>query len=92
MRLLKVPADAGDFFPELVDFAPDRIPRYAILSHRWGDPADEIVFSDLSSQDEIKKDVVRAKPGFLKFRHCCMQALADGLEYARVRNALLHSS
>lgn len=34
MRLLKVPGKPGDELPQLVDFTPDQIPLYAILSHR----------------------------------------------------------
>ena len=89
MRLIKVPTNPDDSFLELVDFAPDRIPDYAILSHRWGNPADEISFSDLDSRFAVKTDAVRTKPGFLKLQRCCMQALADGLEYAWVSIARL---
>ena len=54
------------------------IPPYAILSHTWGSPKEEVTFQDwnTAARDE--------KPGFAKIKYCCKQARADKLEWAWV--------
>ncbi|KAJ4295075.1 hypothetical protein N0V90_007083 [Kalmusia sp. IMI 367209] len=62
-------------------------PRYAILSHTWGD-------SEVSCQDLVQLHTFPGSPrerkriveshGFYKIRKCCAQALAHGLQYAWV--------
>lgn len=53
-----------------------KIPRYAILSHRWEE--DEVSFK------EVFKSRGRDKNGWTKIVLCCKQALRDGLAYAWV--------
>ncbi|KAK3109958.1 hypothetical protein LTR53_016246 [Teratosphaeriaceae sp. CCFEE 6253] len=48
-------------------------PRYAILSHRWGD--DEVSYKD------FLKGRKRDGNGFLKIQHACRQALQDGYDH-----------
>ena len=50
-------------------------PRYAILSHTWGNSDDEATFQDLRDGTSIDK------PGFRKIKACCDQAVRDELEY-----------
>ena len=55
----------------------DRVPAYAILSHTWGAPGDEVTLKDLTSWAPWYK----RKPGWTKLKGCCRQAITDGLEY-----------
>ena len=72
MRLLK--ANADDSFA-LTWFTNDRIPRYAILSHRWEADNEEVTLQDLVS------GVAAGKRGYRKIRFCAEQAQRDGLQY-----------
>jgi hypothetical protein len=64
---------------ELKEFieAPTRpsFPRYAILSHTWGEG--EVTFQDMQDLE-----VARKKAGFGKIEHCCIMALGEGLSWA----------
>ncbi|KAL9619819.1 MAG: hypothetical protein Q9160_005559 [Pyrenula sp. 1 TL-2023] len=59
----------------LVNYAADNhIPRYAILSHRWGTDTEEVTFKDLingTGQDKL---------GYKKIRFCAEQAREDSLD------------
>lgn len=55
-------------------FYGDPLP-YAILSYTWGREHEEATFQDL--RDGTGTD----KPGYLKIRASCDQAISDGLEY-----------
>ncbi|KAH6644841.1 ankyrin repeat-containing domain protein [Boeremia exigua] len=72
MRLLYTTGDGSLEWTE--DFARNKIPPYAILSHTWG--AQEMTFDDL-------KDIENAqsKEGFRKIRFCAQQVKRDGLDY-----------
>ncbi|KIW70533.1 hypothetical protein, variant [Phialophora macrospora] len=72
MRLLKVDSQ-GEF--SLTGELQSPLPRYAILSHRWGDDRDEIDF------DDLKHESWKNKAGFAKIRFCGEQAKKDNLEY-----------
>ncbi|KAI1376960.1 hypothetical protein F4677DRAFT_416919 [Hypoxylon crocopeplum] len=51
------------------------ISNYAILSHRWGNPQDEVSYEDmLAGLEEGKK-------GYTKLVECCKQAQRDGFQY-----------
>jgi hypothetical protein len=79
MRLLNVHTKKLEEFFDLA------IPRYAILSHRWG--SKEVTFQDLNafeSQDWDPAAVDRHGPGLLKIMHTCSQALKDDLEWVWV--------
>jgi hypothetical protein len=74
MRLLKYGEDGEPSVTiDLVD--EHAIPRYAILSHRWGEDAAEVTFEDLA------KNAGRDKPGYRKIQLCGEQAKRDGLQY-----------
>jgi hypothetical protein len=52
------------------------VPRYAILSHTWGD--DEVTYEDMVL------DRATVKKGYEKIRLCCGQAARHGLKWAWV--------
>lgn len=52
---------------ELETFLPGRIPRYAILSHTWGD--DEILFEDMF----VAREMIAERAGYAKIVDCCAQ-------------------
>ncbi|KAH6669201.1 heterokaryon incompatibility protein-domain-containing protein [Halenospora varia] len=58
---------------ELEEFFGDQIPEYAILSHTWGPPKDEVSFQDMTSKN------FEHKAGIRKIRFLCQQALQDDL-------------
>lgn len=59
MHLLQY-TDNGDF--SLTEFFESDIPKYAILSHRWG--AEEVIFADLINSTG------KSKAGYSKIRFC----------------------
>ncbi|KAH8886796.1 hypothetical protein GQ53DRAFT_337775 [Thozetella sp. PMI_491] len=62
---------------KLEEFLDYQTPRYAILSHTWGEDREELTFRNVE-EGEIDKPGV----GSVKFRGCCRQAATDGLGYA----------
>ncbi|KAI0873284.1 heterokaryon incompatibility protein-domain-containing protein [Hypoxylon argillaceum] len=56
------------------EFYGDQIPRYAILSHLWGE--EEVTLQD------IKEGKAELLKGYEKIIACCKQARFDGLPYA----------
>ncbi|KAF2186629.1 HET domain protein [Zopfia rhizophila CBS 207.26] len=69
---------------ELEAFPDDRIPKYAILSHRWGD--DEVSFQDIQNATAIQR------AGYIKIKLCCDQAAKDGLQYVWVDTCCIDKS
>ena len=55
------------------EFFDSNVPRYAILSHRWGDG--EVTFQDF----DIGKEQTRS--GFIKIKSCCSLAQSRGFEW-----------
>ncbi len=51
------------------------LPRYAILSHTWGDG--EVSFQDMQGGRELAMQ----KPGYSKLRDSCTRAKSDGFDY-----------
>jgi Heterokaryon incompatibility protein (HET) len=72
MRLMRV-NENGEF--SLTDDLIDNIPRYAILSHTWGEDHEEVSFKDLTSGPR------KTKSGYKKLRFCAQQITHDGLQY-----------
>ncbi|KAN0108803.1 Heterokaryon incompatibility protein (HET) domain containing protein [Hyaloscypha variabilis] len=73
-------------FTTLEEFYSD-IPDYAILSHRWGQPGQEISFKDLESGDDISQ-----KRGYQKLKLSCEQAVKDGLKYIWIDTCCIDKS
>lgn len=81
---------------EIQEFHGSGIPRYAILSHTWGEPEDEVTFHDMarlrrgvsSGLSDFRIDgidvEIKRKAGLEKILFACRQARADGLEWAWV--------
>nr|POF13597.1 vegetative incompatibility protein het-e-1 [Quercus suber] len=57
------------------DLSTDRIPPYAILSHRWGPDGDEVKFAD------VMNNTATDKPGYAKISFCIRQARRDGIRH-----------
>ncbi|KAH8731696.1 heterokaryon incompatibility protein-domain-containing protein [Phaeosphaeriaceae sp. PMI808] len=72
MRLLQIEAD-GDF--SLGEYVGRDIPRYAILSHRWGADHEEVTFRD------FVEGTGKSKAGYRKLAFCGKQAANDGLRF-----------
>jgi hypothetical protein len=83
MRLLQYNND-GDF--SLAEFFESDIPKYAILSHRWG--AEEVTFKDL--MDSTSKS--KSKAGYGKIQFCGEQAKRNGLQYFWVDTCCIDKS
>ena len=67
-----------------------KLPRYAILSHRWLDNDDEeISFEDIQSRS---RDLIQRKRGFKKIQQCCRQAIKDGIDWVWVDTCCIEQS
>jgi hypothetical protein len=60
---------------QLETFAGNKIPAYAILSHVWGLPKDDVSFEDM------RAGAAEQKPGYFKLQKSCAIAVQDGLKY-----------
>jgi Heterokaryon incompatibility protein (HET) len=69
---------------ELKEFPENEIPKYAILSHTWGEH--EISFYDM------KQGSADAKAGYTKIEFSRAQAVADGLDYFWVDTCCIDKS
>ena len=63
---------------ELKEFTGTNVAPYAILSHTWGVPEEEVSFRDIRKQ----RDVAQQKAGYTKVINCCLKAVQDGYSYA----------
>ncbi|KAF8853548.1 HET-domain-containing protein [Acephala macrosclerotiorum] len=81
MRLLEYTNDGELSFAE---FFGDDIPRYAILSHRWG--VEEVTFKDLMN------GTGKSKAGYGKIQFCGEQARRNGLQYFWVDTCCIDKS
>jgi hypothetical protein len=78
MRLLNSLTVLLDVFPD------DRIPQYAILSHRWED--DEVSFEDMQNGN------AKQKKGYVKIQQTCQQAVKDGYAYVWIDTCCIDKS
>ncbi|KAL7792477.1 ankyrin repeat-containing domain protein [Trichoderma ceciliae] len=75
MRLLHTKElEVGGF--ELKEFGEQNMPRYAILSHTWGE--EEVTFQDMTLGRFANKK------GYDKIRRCCSLARTNGYDYVWV--------
>ena len=72
MRLIKISRDQS---LDMSAFEDQNIPPYAILSHTWGSPDDELSFVDFN------KGLKRRTPGYEKLQFCAKQATNNDLTY-----------
>ncbi|KAK3688642.1 heterokaryon incompatibility protein-domain-containing protein, partial [Podospora appendiculata] len=68
-------------------FTPPTLPRYAILSHTWGD--DEVGFSEFRNQRWVETTTTR---GLAKIRMTCRLARDRGIPYAWVDTCCIDKS
>jgi len=81
MRLLQSDSDGN---LSLTEFFEDDMPKYAILSHRWG--AEEVTFKDLTDGTS------KGKAGYRKIQFCGEEARRDGLQYFWVDTCCIDKS
>ncbi|KAK3312559.1 heterokaryon incompatibility protein-domain-containing protein, partial [Apodospora peruviana] len=72
---------------ELREFTPVNLPRYAILSHTWGD--DEVTFQDMKS---ARSSQTNSKKGFQKLRYTCEEAKRQDFQWAWVDTCCIDKS
>ncbi|KAF2844758.1 HET-domain-containing protein [Plenodomus tracheiphilus IPT5] len=83
MRLLRLEHN-GDF--SLAEYVGKNLPRYAILSHTWGEDHEEVTFRDLT------EGAGKSKAGYYKLTFCAKQAAHDGLEFFWVDTCCIDKS
>ena len=84
MRLLRTETDGRI---TLADYQHEnRLPPYAILSHRWGPDKSEVTFEDM--RDGAGLD----KPGYEKLRFCSERSSKDGLRYFWIDTCCINKS
>lgn len=71
---------------QLEEFIGSNIPRYAILSHTWGEG--EVSYADMKNDHAAS----RLKEGYRKIDFTCEQALLNGLDYAWVDTCSIDKS
>ncbi|KAL2382475.1 hypothetical protein RJ035_006090 [Blastomyces gilchristii] len=69
---------------QLKEFPDDRIPPYAILSHRW--QTEEVIFQELEASPAF------TGPRFRKLFDTCAQALKNGVDYVWVDTCCIDKS
>ncbi|KAI1121429.1 heterokaryon incompatibility protein-domain-containing protein [Nemania abortiva] len=78
MRLLKT----GQYKLIEANDIPDPFPQYAILSHTWISPKDEITYQDFKQRKgDIENDIFKQK-GWAKLQRYCDRAAKDGWDWA----------
>ncbi|KAK0665433.1 putative vegetative incompatibility protein HET [Cercophora samala] len=70
---------------EFNDRSTSDFPKYAILTHTWGD--EEVTFQDITTSSELFK-----KKGFMKIKMICELASKNNLEYAWVDTCCIDKS
>ncbi|KAI1166261.1 HET-domain-containing protein [Nemania serpens] len=83
MRLLRLQADGT---VSLVQFAGEKIPRYAILSHTWRADEQEVTFQDILNGEG------KQKIGYRKIMNCALQARKDKFQFLWVDSCCIDKS
>ncbi len=73
---------------ELCEFFGSQIPPYAILSHTWGPPSEEVSFRELQDQPGRAK----LKPGYSKIHAVCAEAIEHRYRYTWVDSCCIDKS
>lgn len=74
----------------LVEFTPNVIPPYAILSHRWG--LNEVLFADLASQEAVDEASRTKAESYEKICLGCRQARFDNLAFLWIDTCCIDKS
>ncbi|KAK1753619.1 heterokaryon incompatibility protein-domain-containing protein [Echria macrotheca] len=72
-------------FTDLTD--DNTLPKYAILSHRWGD--EEVTYEDMRGEVTA---ATKKKKGYHKIRACAAQARRDGFDYIWIDTCCIDKS
>ena len=64
---------------ELHEFYGEVIPKYAILSHTWGE--EEVPFQELQKAKSDESTMLNNSKGYRKIKDCCKLAASDGWQY-----------
>jgi ribosomal protein S26 len=83
MRLLKI-EDDGEL--SLVEHFGTAIPPYAILSHTWGVPTEEVTFKD------VVKSRYENKKSYTKIQFCVSRAIMEGFQHIWVDTCCIDKS
>lgn len=84
MRLLE--RQTGGEICLTADLLYENLPRYATLSHTWGDDGEEVSYKDLV------EGLGKHKAGYRKIQFCVKQAAKDGLRYSWVDTCCIDKS
>ncbi|KAF6813869.1 het domain protein [Colletotrichum plurivorum] len=76
---------------KLKEFADGILPPYSILSHLWGDEADECCFQDFAHGEEHSKDI-ESKPGYAKIVNFCRVSRENGFYWAWADTVYINKS
>lgn len=91
MYLLHCSNDLDDSLRIILKEHSQKIPPYAILSHRWRDG--EVSFQDCHGISNIAADAeITEKPGYKKLKGSCSQALEDGYSYVWIDTCCIDKS
>jgi hypothetical protein len=71
---------------ELTEFLGGQPPKFAILSHRWGE--EEVSFQEIQTPTPRKTP----KKGYYKIKHCAERALSDNLQWIWVDTCCIDKS
>lgn len=72
-------------------YAPDEVPDYVILSHRWS--TEEVTFADIMKEPISRlQSQTRTKDGFAKIQGACELALQDGYEWIWIDSCCIDKS
>lgn len=71
---------------QLHSFYDEAIPPYAVLSHTWGNPEDEITLQDLNDP------TIRSQSRFSKIKSCCELAASKGLSFVWIDTCCIDKS
>lgn len=68
---------------------PTRFPHYAILSHTWTSPQEEITYQDIKKRkDDIENNIYK-QTGWSKLKKFCDRAAKDGWDWAWMDNCCI---
>lgn len=70
---------------KLEEFIGNKIPRYAILSHRWEE-------EEFTYKDSLSQGIASILAGYAKIEGCCRQAAQDGHNYVWVDSCCIDKS
>jgi hypothetical protein len=91
MRLLRCKLSEVSDQDTKVTLSPEEIftniPPYAILSHRWGKPEEELSFPDIANGLTLENG-----KGYEKVIGCCEQAIKDGYKYVWIDTCCIDKS